>query len=291
MFPDYCLPEFYPDYYLSVPRILPECSLSNTWVPGKYSSSGVLRTLARSGQAELPGAVRASARPAEKTESADCVEWSEVMWGTEGPWYGSTCPAGAGGAGGPVPGKIGLQSQSVAGPAPQHHTPSTGPASTLLFYRKLRESQLLRAEQQLTNMLSSDCAVSVCCWASNTSGWPTSEQTSTQPGLHQGSARHHLIINCGEIFSESGNQTVPDITRQHIITGKKRNRIRHERTLSEAASVVLSSDDVCYCECVSSSYSNPRCLTVAGSLADLINGSQQISVPDNLNKTTNLQTD
>ena len=129
---------------------------------------------------------------------------------------------------------------------------------------------------------------------------PRTEQHYRKHQLGPGSirARPCIIIKCGEIFSVTGNQTVPDITRQHIITGKKRNRIRHERTLSaqcvplsEAASVVLSSDDVCYCECVSSSYSNPRCLTVAGSLADLINGSQQISVPDNLNKTTNLQTD
>ena len=40
----------------------------------------------------------------------------------------STCLAGGGGGGGPggpVPGKIGLESQSVAGPAPHHHTHSS----------------------------------------------------------------------------------------------------------------------------------------------------------------------
>ena len=78
--------------------------------------------------------VRPSVRPAEKTESAELTVRD----------LGLSLPVllvvvvVVGGQGGPVPGKIGLETQSVAGPAPHLTT------SQVLFYRKLRDGQPLQ---------------------------------------------------------------------------------------------------------------------------------------------------
>ena len=108
--------------------------------------------------------------------------------------------------GGPVPGKIGLQSQSVAGPAPHHHTPLSAPPSTLLVLQK--------TEREPTFTVRATAEQHVECWRVTLSvllvspSLPQlgninklSREHQLSPELQQGSAKHHLVIRCGEIFS------------------------------------------------------------------------------------------